>query len=211
VATGGINRRSALKFAAFVTLAAHRLWALANQLAPSSVPGYGTDPDLLQRSVTWQRTLTASQLATLHALCDIALPAELPHPSAGAIGVHEFLDEWLSAPYPQMQADRLVVLTGLATLDQTTQRELRVPFATASLPAQIALFDRACGSEATAEFSRRLIQLICTGYYATRAGHAAIGYVGNVALSSFLGPPPEVTTHFDAALAELLRATASGQ
>lgn len=120
-----VTRRAALKFAGLITLAARGRHGFSGQAAILPARGYGTDPDLLKRTVTWPRILGPSQLATLAVLCDIVLPAEPPHPSARAIGVHEFLDEWLSAPYPQMQADRAVILGGLAALDDAMRREVR--------------------------------------------------------------------------------------
>ena len=198
-----VTRRAALKFAGFIALMAHRWPGFLGQAATLPAHGYGLDPDLLKRTVTWPRTLSSSQLAMLAHLCDIVLPAEPPHPSAGAIRVHEFLDEWVSAPYPQMQADRAVILTGLAALDDATLKELGVSFTEADSSQQATLFDQICSNETTGEFSRRLIELVCAGYYTTREGHAAIGYVGNVALTGFPGPPAEVVRHLDAALKEL--------
>ena len=137
-------------------------------------------------------------------LCDIVLPAEPPHPSAGAIGVDTFLDEWVSAPYPQMQADRKVILSGLAALDDATRAQWGVPFVNADLSQQTTMFDGCCaGNQAQVAFSKRLIELVCAGYYTTREGHAAIGYAGNVGLPEFLGPPPYVLRVLEKALSEV--------
>ena len=43
-----------------------------------------------------------------------------------------------------------------------------------------------------AEFFNRFRSLCAAAYYATPPGWEAIGYVGNVALAKFDGPPPEV-------------------
>jgi hypothetical protein len=134
------------------------------------------------------------------------LPAEPPHPSAASIGVHEFLDEWVSAPYPQMQGDRVIILGGVAALEETAQKQLGVSFAEADAAHQVTVFDNACSAETTNAFARRLIELICDGYYTTREGHAAIGYVGNVPLSAFPGPPPEVMRQLESAFKELSEA-----
>jgi hypothetical protein len=198
-----VTRRTALKFAAVIALAAqgwHGTWAKA---AISPAQGYGTDPNLLKRIVPWQRTLSPSQLATLAALCDIVLPAEPPHPSAKTIGAHEFLDEWVSAPYPEMQQDRALILDGLVALDQAAHTMRGLPFAQIDPTHQVDIFDQLCGAEATQPFSRRLIELVCDGYYTTREGHAAIGYVGNVALTSFPEPPPDVVRRLEEALGNL--------
>ena len=201
-----ITRREALKFSAVITLAAaswHPFPTRAGAGAPAS-RGYGRDPNLLQRTVTWSRTLTASQLAALATLCDIVLPAEPPHPSAAAIGVHDFLDEWVSAPYPQMQEDQVLILSGLAALDETMEQTCGVSFVAAGPPHQTNVLDEFCSTDGLRrDFAHRLIQLICGGYYTTREGLAAIGYVGNVALANFPGPPEEVVHHFREELLKL--------
>jgi hypothetical protein len=157
----------------------------------------------MKRPVTWPLTLSEGELKVLATLCEIILPAEPPYPSATAIGVHEFIDEWVSAPYPQMQADRVTVLTGFKALDEAMRQEHGMTFAAADLSRQSAMFARLCGAEAKVGFARRLIELVCAGYYTTREGHAAIGYVGNVGLASFPGPSPEIMGHLEKALNEL--------
>jgi len=198
-----ITRRTALKYASLITLAAQGWSGHPSEAAATLAKGYGTDPDLLKRPVTWPRTLSDTQLKSLAALCEIILPAEPPHPSAAALGVHEFLDEWLSAPYPQMQADRTLILGGLLTLDAEMRKAHGVVFAAADPAKQAAMFDQLSGAEPTAPFSRRLIELVCAGYYTTRAGHAAIGYVGNVPLASFPPPSAEIEQHFAKVLGSL--------
>jgi hypothetical protein len=199
-----ITRRNALKFAALIALASQGGWRTLSAYASAlSARGYGTDPDLLKRVVPWPRTLSSEQLAALAALCEIVLPAEPAHPSAKTVGVHDFLDEWVSAPYPQMQADREIILRGLADLDRAALEEFKTSFDKVTPVQQLTLFDRCCGSEASADFAKSLIGLICSGYYTTHEGHAAIGYVGNIALARFPGPPPKVVRHLEQALAAL--------
>ena len=78
--------------------------------------GYGTDPDLLATSqdpnLPWPKTLTKSQLQTLNHL------GEFLCPGAKQAGVADVVDEWVSAPYPDQQADRRMMLPGLLWLDQ---------------------------------------------------------------------------------------------
>lgn len=199
------TRRTTLKFAGLIALAAQGWHGIPSQSTPSHTPrGYGTDPNLLKRPVTWPLTLKSPHLAMLRNLCDIVLPAEPPYLSAGTIGVHAFIDEWVSAPYPQMQTDRAVILTGLAALDDASRTEWGVPFVDTDLSQQTGMFDRWCaGNDVQVAFSKRLIELVCAGYYTTREGHTAIGYAGNVALTEFPGPPPYVLRHFEDALSEI--------
>lgn len=198
VATG-FTRRTALKFGSIILLAASRR-GLSNALTAVG-QGYGPDPDLLRRAPTWSRTLSLQQLSTLRVLCDIVLPAEPPHPSAGAIGAHEFLDEWISAPYTQMNQDRVTILDGLAILDERSQSRWKVPFRELAEPMQSEVFEQICSDRTTRGFARRAIELISGGYYTTREGHAAIGYVGNVPLEVFPDPSPDVIRHFEELLA----------
>jgi hypothetical protein len=204
VTTDGVTRRAAVKFSAAVTIAAGSWRPFPAGAGPLEVRGYGRDPILLQRAVPWSRTLTTSQLLALATLCDIVLPAEPPYPSAAAIGVHDFLDEWVSAPYPEMRKDRNLLLRGLTALDQVTEKTYRRSFAAASQLQQTNMFEKFCSADGRErEFARRLIQLICGGYYTAREGFAAIGYVGNVSLSSFPGPPAEVVRYLREELVKL--------
>jgi hypothetical protein len=200
MSTEFITRRTALKFAGVIMLAA-RSWSVMSQEAPLLPRGYGRDPNLFERPVTWPRTLAAEQLTALAVLCDIVLPAEPPYPSARSLGVHEFIDEWVSAPYPQMRDDRRIVLTGLDMLDESIDAIGDARFGNTGLTQQLAVFETFCSATGQkAEFAHRIIQLICGGYYTTRQGHAALGYVGNVALATFDGPPPEIIRHLHAVL-----------
>ncbi|HEY4210840.1 MAG TPA: gluconate 2-dehydrogenase subunit 3 family protein [Steroidobacteraceae bacterium] len=165
--------------------------------------GYGGDPDLQRRQVSWPRILSASHLDLLHELCDWVLPAEPPHRSAGELGVQHFIDEWLGAPYPQMQADREMILNGLEALSRLCDSRLGLAFTVATADQQTALFKELCTSDrAFSAFGRRLVELICAGYYTTRDGHAAIGYIGNVPLDRFPAPPEALVQQFARSLDE---------
>ena len=51
------------------------------------------------------------------------LPKDDYGPAASDVGVLAMVDEWISAPYPQQQADRPVILEGLAWLEaESTKR-----------------------------------------------------------------------------------------
>jgi gluconate 2-dehydrogenase gamma chain len=204
---GSTTRRDALKYAALVALptfvAPPRGWNKVISVRDTG-SGYGPDPDRLKRPVTWPRTLVAGQLKALAVLCEIILPAEGPHPSAAAIGVNKFLDEWVSAPYPQMRSDRVIIVRGLRILDEMTHRDRGVAYAESELSIQVTMFDRVCGGADTVRFASRLIELVCSGYYTTRDGHAAIGYVGNSPMSSFPAPSPEIIRRVETALDNVL-------
>src|SRR5262245_33997766 len=68
--------------------------------------GYGTDPDLLKPPTQpWPLTLTAAQRAVAAVVLDVILPADAGAPAASAVGLVDFLDEWVSAPYPLQKSD----------------------------------------------------------------------------------------------------------
>ncbi len=48
----------------------------------------------------WPLTLTPAQRRLAAVLVDLIIPADEHSPSAPAVGVVDFIDEWVSAPYP---------------------------------------------------------------------------------------------------------------
>ncbi len=198
-----ISRRAALRFAGAITAAAH-LPGHAQVAARGAGRGYGTDPSMMNPVVTWPLTLAAAQRAALAAVCDLVLPSQGSRPSAGECGIHEFLDEWLSAPYPRMQQDREQVTRALLELDRITMRSHHLPFAQAARPDQAAAFAAFAADEGPGRSAAiRIVNLICGGYFTTPAGHADMGYVGNQALAEFAPPAPEVVRQLEAAVADL--------
>jgi hypothetical protein len=156
-------------------------------------PGYGRDPNLLHPHVPWPAILTPGQKRDVARLADAFLPEHGASPAASALGVADFVDEWVSAPYPQQQRDRTVVLQGLANLERDAGvpiRELdaqRAEELLARLHARVA-----GGDEEQARFFRRFRQICLIGYYTTPAGVAELGYIGYQPSARFAGPPPQV-------------------
>jgi hypothetical protein len=164
--------------------------------------GYGSDPDLLKRykaGEVWPLVLTPAQRRTVTALCDLIIPADDHSPSASAVGVVDFIDEWVSAPYPRQQHDRTLIEEGLAWLDIESTRRFTTEFAAAKLADQAALCDDICDPAKAKEplataatFFARVRDLTAGGFYTTPAGFRDIGYVGNVPLLKFEGPPQDL-------------------
>ena len=95
-----ISRRSTLKWvAAAVAYAALPGRAGAGTFVPTP-GGYGTDPNLALAKVPWPRLLTARELTLIAAIADLILPATEHTVAPSALGVPEFIDEWVSAPIP---------------------------------------------------------------------------------------------------------------
>lgn len=166
--------------------------------------GYGTDPDLskvYKPGELWPLTLTGPQRETARVLCDLIIPADSSSPSASEVGVVDFIDEWISAPYPQQRQDRVSVLKGLAWLDTEAASRYApsTSFAALTHDQQTAICDDICLVEKAkprlteaANFFSRYRDLTAGGFYTTPQGRQDVRYVGNVPMTHFDGPPPEV-------------------
>jgi hypothetical protein len=157
---------------------------------------------LHQPGDVWPLTLDARQRRITRALCDIIVPAQDGAPSASAVGVPEFLDEWVSAPYPEQAIDRPLLLDGLDWVDAESKRLFLVGFEELDAAQQTHVCERfADRSKAAAihpnaaKFFKRFRDLAFGGYVTTAEGMKALGYTGNIPLSSFEGPPPEALRH----------------
>ncbi|MEP7002443.1 MAG: gluconate 2-dehydrogenase subunit 3 family protein [bacterium] len=176
--------------------------ALAQAPVSAGGAGYGVDPKLLtsyKPGDLWRLTMSASQRRTAAVLCDVIIPAEGGTPSASALHVHDFLNEWISAPYPAHQRDRTVIIDGLAWMDAESVRRFGKPFHKIAMQQRHSICDDICYEpkanpefKTAAAFFRRYRDLTAGGFYTTPAGMKDIGYVGNVALPAFNGPPKEV-------------------
>ena len=157
--------------------------------------GYGTDPDLIAPDIPWQLILSDPQLHVIAVLADIILPPGPNSPAPSTIGIPEFVNEWVSAPYPGQVKDREHVLEGLAWVE-TEVRQRGWPIRSRLILEGLdqekqvellqALTDPVSG--APRAFFPTLRRLVIGGYYTTAEGFAAIGYIGNVPLQAF--PPP---------------------
>jgi hypothetical protein len=201
------DRRTTIKWmmaaAASMPLLGHHAGGQAPATpAMPTAKGYGTDPNLTkiyQSGEIWPLTLTAGQRRTATALCNVILPEDGRSPSAQSVGIVDFLDEWVSAPYPRQQEDRPIVLEGLAWMDAEALLRFEKYFTEISEPQQHAICDDICvETKAQSKFARaaafftRYRDLSVGGYYSTAAGRQDLGYLGNVALSKFDPPDPEV-------------------
>jgi Gluconate 2-dehydrogenase subunit 3 len=170
-------------------------------LAPA-VRGYGTDPDLIavyHPGQLWPLTFAAAQRRLAGVLSDIIIPADEHSPSASSVGVVDFIDEWVSAPYPDCQRDRPIVLSGFGWLDAEAARRFHKGFAELDSSQQRRICDDICdGARAAAErreaahFFARFRDLTAGGFYTTPVGRKDLGYIGNVPLARFDGPPAEL-------------------
>jgi len=214
-----MDRRQALKVMA-IAAAAPGLASCSpagDAGAPAAVPapvnnpkaaGTAWDPDLVAPVVPWERTLTSDEVASLAVLCDVIIPADERSPAASAVGAHDFIDEWVSAPGEGNARDRVVVRGGLIWLDrESTKRFAADPVTTLRFrdltPEQRHTIcddicyrpDAAEGFEAAALFFDKVRDLTSTAYWTTQEGMDDLQYVGNVPLAQWDPPPPEVLRH----------------
>jgi hypothetical protein len=164
--------------------------------------GYGPDPNLIksyEKGELWPLTLSAQQRELATALSDLIIPADAHSPAASAVGAVDFIDEWISAPYPPQRQDRETVLKGFLWLDGEAQRRSGRPFAKLPEGEQRSICDRICdigrapaGLQQAARFFATYRNLTVAGFYITAAGRKDLQYVGNVPLTHFDGPPVEL-------------------
>ncbi len=199
------DRRTALKWMLTVAASAVALgrpsFAAAGAAAPSGRP-YGPDPDLnrdYKPGELWPLTLSDAQRRTAAALCAAIIPADDRSPSAASLGVHDFIDEWISAPYAEQQKDRQPVLDGLAWIDGEAKRRFGRDFADLDeLQTAIICGDICHAPDAQPEFADAAKffalyrNLTAGGFYTTPVGMKDLQYIGNMPLAEFKGPPPEV-------------------
>jgi hypothetical protein len=203
-----LDRRTTIKwmFAAAATAPSLRLsfaadaGALAREVAAEQ-KGYGTDPELMKSwkaGGPWPLTLTDEGRALAKALADLIIPADEHSPAASAVGVVEFIDEWISAPYPQQRGDREVVLPGLRWIDDESKKRFGKGFAAVSDAQRAQIADDICSAAkarpefaTAAKFFARFRDLTAGGFYTTPVGMKDIGYTGNTPMPTFEGPPLE--------------------
>ena len=179
--------------------------------APISGTPYGADPDLLDPQVTWERTMTRSQLQLVAALCDVVMPASEGLPAASTLGVPDFVDEWVSSPYEMTQGSRTACFDLFEWLEGEARDLGAASIATARLDQQKILLDRIAWSQsvepgletqASAFDSFRTISV--SAYLSSAEGSAWLGYEGNrPATGDYAGPTQAALEHLAAALEPL--------
>ncbi len=214
---GAISRRGALKVIAAGTAlgaaascspddparpveSAHEALSGFDPLSPRNPLAAGTpsDPDLLAPAVPWEMALTDEEMRLVAALSDIVIPADDRSPAASAVGVPGYINEFVSAPGHEEALARL--RGGLAWLN----RQARERFGAAEFPAltgsQVHEICDAIRFEPDAppelrpqaRFFDEFRDMVSTGFWTTEEGMRDLGFVGNIPLPSFDGPPPEV-------------------
>lgn len=206
-----MDRRTTIKWilAASASVPFLKEFAFGGDVLASSITahaltekGYGTDPKLLKvykPGQLWPLTFTPAQRLAAIALSDLIIPADDTSPSASAVGVVDFIDEWISAPYKPQRRDRMLVLDGFKWLEKESVQRFSSHFAALDHAQQTAICDDICHVAKAkprfamaAKFFARYRDLTAGGFYTTPQGRDDLQYVGNKPLASFEGPPLEV-------------------
>ena len=187
-----LDRRTAIKWVLGASAALRLPSASFDALAAApTAQGYGKDPNLMKVYAAgdlWPLTLSKEQRATAAALCDLIIPADDTSPAASSVGVVDFLDEWISAPYPEHAVDRKTVLDGLSQIEGEAQRRFKTAFAKLSTTQLSTIADAMVKDP----FFERYRALTAGGFYTTPVGVKDLKYVGNVAMATFEGPTQDV-------------------
>src|SRR5262249_11292534 len=163
------------------------------------------DPKLMevyQSGDLWPLSLSAEQHRAVAALCDLILPADEKSPAASQLKVPDFIDEWISAPYPAQRQDRNLILEGLAWLDKESAKRFSKRFADLADADQRRICDdigyepkATPALKQPAQFFAKMRDLTAGAFYTTPEGMKDLQYLGNVPLTKFDGPPPEVLAY----------------
>ena len=193
-----LTRREALQRVIGVSVA---LTAMElNAFAATPVRGIGTDPNLLKKEIPWPLVLSDAEKRIVTALADVIIPADEHGPAASKVGVTEFIDEWVSAPYEQQEQDRVAIQKGLAWIEEEAKKRFSKGFADAAPEQRAALLEDIVkdGTDAHKkgfDFFKLFRDRAAGGYYSTPEGWKAIGYIGNTPMAEFPAPPPAVLKH----------------
>ncbi len=203
-----MNRRNALKWitgSAAGAVVATPLAAAPGETAPAPMDWTTRhpihDPDFSKPlSGPWPRVMTESELRLTKVLADLILPKDDNGPAASEVGIPEFINEWISAPYDEQREDGEVVRGGLAWLSTQSFKSFGKAFDEATTGQQTELLDSiADASKAKPEdaigvaFFKKFRQLVVGGYYSHSATWKHLGYTGNVTLAgAYPGVPDEV-------------------
>ena len=179
---------------------AHEALSGYSPLPPSNPRAMGTltDPDMLAPVIPWEMLLTDEEMRLAAALADVIVPADDRSPAASAVGVPEYINEFVSAPAHKEQLTRL--RGGLAWLNRMARERFgAADFPTLTAAQQHGICDEIClEPDAPAELKPRarffdeFRDMVSTGFWTSEEGMRDLGYMGNVPLPSFDGPPPEV-------------------
>jgi hypothetical protein len=159
------------------------------------------DPDHSQPYVSpWEKVMTADELKTTTVLADIILPRDANGPAASEVGVPDFINEWISAPYEEHHEVCETIRGGLGWLNTESFRRFAKGFTELGAAQQIQIIDdigdeskAKAGHKTGARFFKKFRQLCVGGYYTHSATWKHLGYIGNISMGgAFPGVPADI-------------------
>jgi hypothetical protein len=199
-----ISRRSVFKLLAAASAAGTVLPHSASARPPTPLTrnykSILSDPNFSQQEIPWETPLETAELDTLAVLVDLILPADEESPAASEIGVPDFLNEWVGAPYETNRQDYEILRGGIGWINTHAWRLHGRGFTDLTIELQTAILDRICdASKAAAELSygarffQKLRMLALGGYYSHPQTWKSLGYVGNTPIAGpYPGVPDEI-------------------
>lgn len=199
-----ISRRSVFKLIAAASAAGavlpHRADAESTSQQFFDYQKIFADPDFNNKVIPWEKPLVESELATLGVLVDLILPADEESPAPSAIGVPDFINEWIGAPYPENRDDGLMIRSGVSWMNNHAWQLHGKSFIELTSEQQASILDSICDAETAkselyvgARFFKKLRTLALNGYYTHPATWKSLGYVGNLPIAGpYPGVPEEV-------------------
>ena len=132
-------------------------------------------------------------------LVDVILPADARSPTASDLGAVDFIDEWVSAPYPDQQADALIVRDGLPWFRHAAEQRFALVFSDLSDVQLEQIADDVCSLEhaqakhqSAARCFAKVRDLTAAAVWSTPQGMTDLGFIGNQPLPEWLPPPAVV-------------------
>lgn len=196
-----MNRRNALKWlTSSAAAAAGSTSAATGETEPAPVATLGRhplyDPDYSKSMAgPWERLFSKEELELVSLLADWILPKDELGPSATEVGVPEFINEWISAPYPEQKEHCEIVRGGLSWVNTESFRRHGSAFSEAGREQQQALLEDIANPQPKPEhavggaFFKLFRQLCLGGYYTHSSTWKQLGYAGNISVA---GPYPGV-------------------
>ena len=184
-------------------------WPSDVRVKPVFAPGYGRYPDYDEIGETgpWPKIVSDLTKRQLEKYSDLILPASNgpygPAPAPSEIGIAEFFDDWISAPYPYMSDTRRIVTRGMVWLDAQSRHDFGTDWLGTTDEQARNLIDRmmeADPDDGPMTHQRgmydHLRRIIIGAYYTTPEGEADLGHVPSRPMTGdYPGPTGEALEH----------------
>ncbi|MEM8985692.1 MAG: gluconate 2-dehydrogenase subunit 3 family protein [Pseudomonadota bacterium] len=155
--------------------------------------------------------MTEAQLKLAESLADIFIPADQVSAAASVANAADFIDEWVSAPYPDQVSDRELILSGLEDIEKRARRRFKASFIDLEINEKTVLVDELTPMFGflpayldTKSFFSRFRYLVVSAFYLSDEGMQDLGYLGNQPIvGPYPGPTEEALAHLQVVLDKL--------